>query len=186
MQQNSLQNLFQNLTKRQKIGILISLFLIIILLFYIFFITQNSSENTSQNNEEDATESEINIEEINYNPDSSTKESSNNYIQELINNDYQYKKSDPNYYLEHTTNPELLSTYLPHIEYRYYILDETQYRSVYFYAFQKDEKTIEIMVEKCDEEQDKIRANNYLNSLPLDLSQFTIEYNINTEAYCGK
>lgn len=49
-----------------------------------------------------------------------------------------------------------------------------------------DEQLIYVTVEACDEENDKNLAKQYIESVPLDLSGYKIEYEaINLDTYCG-
>ncbi len=56
----------------------------------------------------------------------------------------------------------------------------------YYITGDEDEKTIDIMVSVCDVEKYKKEAMDYLNSTPLKLDEYTINYEINSvDVECG-
>ena len=73
-----------------------------------------------------------------------------------------------------TTDPNLVTTYFP-----YQVMREHDGYSAtmrYFLSADESTKVITAMVEECDVEGDKALVQEYIDSIPLDLSDYTVEY----------
>ena len=83
-----------------------------------------------------------------------------------------------------TTDPGLITTYFP-----YQVVREHEgYGATmrYFLGVDSEKKTIKAMVEECDVEGDKALVEAYIDSIPLDLSEYTVNYETFTvDAVCG-
>ena len=80
---------------------------------------------------------------------------------------------------ERTTDPKLLTTYFPYQVMRKHDNYEPTLR--YFVDVNEEEKIIEAIVEACDEEEDKKLVKQYVDSVPLDLSAYVVNYELASE-----
>lgn len=82
-----------------------------------------------------------------------------------------------------TTDPELITTYFP-----YQVVREHEgYGATmrYFLSADSEKKIIKAMIEECDMEGDKALVREYINNIPLDLSEYTVNYETFTvDAVC--
>ena len=57
----------------------------------------------------------------------------------------------------------------------------------YYLSVNETKKTIHAIVEDCDIDQDKAMIQAYIKSIPIDLSDYTVEYELNSvDADCGE
>lgn len=73
-----------------------------------------------------------------------------------------------------TLNPELVTTYFP-----YQVVREHEGSSPtlrFFVDADEDRKTINAIVEYCDEENDRKLVREYIKSIPIDLSKYEVKF----------
>lgn len=73
-----------------------------------------------------------------------------------------------------TTNPNMISTYFPHQVMREHEDGESTFRL--YLSLDEKTKVINAVTEGCNEEEDKALVKEYIESVPLDLSDYTITY----------
>lgn len=78
-------------------------------------------------------------------------------------------------------NTYSISLYLPYIvnPEGYDVEDDEVLAPNIYIDADEDKKIVEVMVSVCDADKFKQEAMNYLDSIPVDFSDYTIEYNIN-------
>ncbi|MBR3246702.1 hypothetical protein IKF87_02360 [Candidatus Saccharibacteria bacterium] len=166
---NATRNLLHNLSVKQKVVILL-LFSFIILVAIVLATTDFSSKGQSDNSNDDSAV----------------------YGEEDVTGETTYYTYSPSratrtdqYGNVTTTDPGAITTYFPHQVMRHHENTDPTWR----YSIElvdDDEQLIYVTVEACDEENDKNLAKQYIESVPLDLSGYKIEYEaINLDTDCG-
>lgn len=74
-----------------------------------------------------------------------------------------------------TVDPSLITTYLPYQVAREHE-GEIETLRYFLYIDDDNDKLIHAMIEDCDEENDRALVEQYINSIPLDMSGYTVEY----------
>ncbi len=77
-----------------------------------------------------------------------------------------------------TTDPNLITTYFPYQVVREH--DDWDPTLRFYLSINEDSKTIYADMEDCDIENDKKLIAEYIDSIPIDLSAYTIEYKLST------
>lgn len=174
MQQGySIKNIWRNMTRRQKIGA--GLFLVIIVLLIAFLAVLANDFVQTQNNGEDGGEQAEEVEET-YTDDRGVTFTVTE--EEVVEGDGETiisgTKMDE-YGNVTTIDPNLITTYIPYQVMR----EHNGWVSTLRYALSFNEDNafvIDASIEFCDEENDKALVQQYLDSIPVDLSGYTINY----------
>lgn len=175
----SFGNVLKNMTKQQKIGAITFLAIIgflIIVLFVLIAKPDNASLGDTEDGEaeENISATEIVEEGINGSIIESGSNNAGNSdgaglekIQVPVSTDYDDEH-------EYT-----LIDYLPKGEYMFQLGEESDENMVTYYYISENtavDKGIVVSVDACDEDNNKAAANEYLRTLPVDLSEYTIVY----------
>ena len=89
-----------------------------------------------------------------------------------------------------TVDPSLITTYFPHQVMRQHTSKDLvdagfEYTLRYSLQLDEDAKAITATIEYCDEGGNKALVQEYLSAIPLDLSEYTVNYETFTEdAFC--
>lgn len=165
----SIKNLFNNASKGQIIGF--TLGVVIVLLLFVVLISWLANSNMARTEETKPVEGTTTTE-------TRVDEDGNTIITETkIDNDGNeiVTESKVDEYGNVTTvDPDLITTYFPYQVMREHEGWEATLR--YSLHISDDGKTINALVESCDEEKDKELIQQYINSIPIDISEYTIEY----------
>lgn len=167
----SLGNLVKNLTVAQKLGIGLGFVIIILLLVFVGFLVGDMSSNEQENDNNDNS-SEI-VEET-YTDENGYTVTTNTYINESGEKVTEGTKKDE-YGNVTTLDPNLITTYFPYQVVRKH--QEPMNATLrYYLAVNEETKTIKALVEECDVAGDQALVQQYVDSIPLDLSEYTIVY----------
>ena len=168
-----IQNLLTNLKPNQKIAIglgLIILIAVVIFLPKLFQGHQNSDDTTSG-----ATSY---VDEQGYTV--TTETHINDQGEEVVTG----TREDP-YGNVTTIDPNLITTYFPYQVMRQHKEWTSTLR--YYLSINQSDKIIYANMEDCDVERDKALILDYINSIPIDLSEYTIKYELTrTDVDCGE
>lgn len=186
----SLSNIFNNTTRKQRIGFGIIVVVIIVLLVILVVLVMNSSQDDSVNDEEgQQADGVVDVTEDTYVDDqgytvtqeTTTYADGGKVITETKMDEYGNVT---------TVDPSLITTYFPYQVVRKHTsedLIDAGFDSTLRYSLHLDEesKTINAMIEDCDVEGDKALVEQYISSIPLDLSAYTVNYETFSEdAFC--
>ena len=84
-----------------------------------------------------------------------------------------------------TTDPNLISTYFPYQMMREHEDGDETFRM--FLDVNEEEKVIEVTMEGCSEEENKELAQEYIDHVPVDLSAYTVSYElVGEDVICSK
>lgn len=167
----SIKNLLVNLTKKQKIGI--GLFLVIVAIVAMVFSAMINSvhEDISDESKGDTTEEiDITIGEGTVWSTSGAEDKESTKVETPVSTDY----SDSHEYS--------LIDYVPTSNYKYIVYDGGYGTRNYWWITENTaiEKGIVVSVDSCDVAGNTAAANEYLKSLPVDLSDYIIVYQTHT------
>ncbi len=175
-----LHNLLRNLSIKQKIVIVLGIVLIVGLTAFAFFYLQaneaGNSESRSTNDNDTATETYVDEQGYTVTTETHVDDSGKEYTTTT--------REDP-YGNITTADPDLITTYFPYQVMR----EHKEWTSTlkYFLTIDEDTKIIGADMEDCDIENDKRLIDQYIQSIPIDLSDYTIEYNlISVDTDCGE
>lgn len=152
------QNLYNNLTQKQKIGI-VAIFFVIVIILVIVGIAVSTQQ--SENKDQLLDDSSEYIEDEDYDPD---------YV-------------DPEKTPIEGGDQSSIETFLPHAVF----VEEEDFSALRYYIEEdaESDNVINVMFSACDEATSKTLAQEYLDSIPLDLSGYTINYEpVEEDAYC--
>ena len=171
----SLKNLWGNLSFGQKLGLMFA-GIILILVFVLIGVLVNNDKEDSVNNEP-------NVVEETYTDDGYTV-TTQTYINDEGEEVTTGTKEDE-YGNVTTLNPELITTYFPYQKMREHGDDDSTLQ--YFLSVDDESKTINALIEYCDIEADKVLVEEYINGIPLDLSEYSVVYETFSEdAICAE
>ena len=183
----SLSNIFKNTTKKQRIGFF--LFLVVVVILFIALIalvmsgvSNNGDEENSGNQTEGVTENTY-VDEQGYTVTQkiTTNADGSQTVIETKMDEYGNVT---------TTDPNLITTYFPYQVMRRHTSEDLiysgfEYTLQYSLGLDEEEKVINATIEYCDEEGDKALVQQYLDSIPLDLSEYTVNYEtFRADAFC--
>ena len=177
--QNPIYNLFTNLTRNQKIALCLAVILFISGIIILPQLFQTNQSETNNNDElSNSPKVESYVDEQGYTV--TTETITNSKGEESITS----TRTDP-YGNTTTTDPDLLTTYFPYQVMRQH--KEWTNTLRYYLSVNETKKTIHAIVEDCDIDQDKAMIQAYIRSIPIDLSDYTVEYELNSvDADCGE
>ena len=173
-----IRGFFSALNRNQKIVLglgVVALIAVIAFLPQLFQISQKSDDNETGTANSSKTE--------NY-----TDEQGYTIVKETYTNDQGEEviitgtKTDP-YGNVTTLDPSLITTYFPYQVMRAHKNWESTFR--FYLSISEKDKKIYADMEDCDVEQDKRMIQDYIDSIPIDLSDYYIEYSLtSTDADC--
>ena len=170
---NHLKTLINNLDPKKKLGLIIGFITFIILIILIVNLSQNSFNSDTKKGpiEETYTDEQgytVNREIV-------TDENGETSVQGTKEDQYGNVT---------TLDPDLITTYFPYQVMREHLHHTPTLK--YYLGINEDTGVIRVNMEDCDVENDKKEIEEYLDSIPLDLSNYTIEYELsNTDTNCG-
>lgn len=196
----SLKNALTNLTTKQKIGIGLAITLVLVLsLALIALISSNIGQDNTT--EEDEITSYINEDGYEVSVETYTDEEGGKTKIETYTDDegriitiethtntsgettVTGTKEDE-YGNITTIDPNLVTTYFPYLVVREH--SDAEPTLHYYVGADENSKIIRATIEYCAVEEDKALVEQYIRSIPIDLSSYTIEYTISeTDIYCG-
>ena len=188
----SLSNLFKNMTKNQKIGVLVVIAIIVILIIILASLMAGGEQiidGAVSNGETEQSEDGTSVEEETYVNDEGytvTKEittyaDGGKIITETKEDEYGNVT---------TVDPSLITTYFPYQVMRKHTSEDLldsgfEYTLRYSLSLDEEANVIHATIEFCDVEGDKALVQEYINSIPLDLSAYTVNYETFAEdAFC--
>lgn len=165
----AVKNLWRNLTKVQKVGILAGLIIVILLgvLLALLVAEQNNGNETVE---------EVAAEETYTTDDGNIYTVTTDTVVDENGNEVTVSVKEDEYGNTTTTDPNLITTYFPHQVMREHGNMDPTLR--YFLYIDEGEMVIHASIEECDVEGDKELVQRYLSSVPVDLSGYTINYEI--------
>lgn len=179
----SLSNLFKNTTKGQKIGVGLFLLIAVVLLIVLMTLLSDSflSDNEEVEQTEEPTEEVVEEQYVNSQGYTVTKKTT---IYPDGEESVEETKMDE-YGNVTTVDPDLITTYFPYQVIREHSDWGPTLR--YYLSINYDDNVINALIEFCDVDEDKTLVQQYLDSIPLDLSAYTVNYEIFSEdAICDK
>ena len=173
----SLGNIFRNTTKKQRIGFGLAFVIIVVLVIILFLLVglpQENSDNTDNNGStEELIEDGIGS--------ASFEEGVSGADLNKGNNDEDNSVNVP-VSVDYNENHEYtLIEYIPKSKYDYITYGDNQHGLRAYWVINENtaiKKGIGVSVDSCDVEGNKVAANNYLKSLPVDLSDYFIVYRV--------
>ena len=180
----SIRNLAHNLTMVQKLGLGFGAVIVVLVIVFLSFMIANITEEAGGDEEKieeipEVVESVAQLEEDGYivTIDTVTNEEGATVITGTKEDEWGNVT---------TINPNLVTTYFP-----YQVAREHEgYDSTLRYYLNIDEendKVIRAMIEDCDVEGDTALVQQYINSIPIDMSGYTVEYQtFSTDSDCGE
>ena len=198
---NVFKNISEKLTKPQKVGVVLGIVIIVLLLVFVLLLTDGlfngggGSELEEEVVEETYVEDGDTViketrrdEEGNVTVVETREESDGSTVTvETYTNtegDVTTTGTKEDAYGNVTTlDPALITTYFPYQVMREHEGGDPTLR--YYVAVDEGSKTISALIEACDEEGDKALVQQYINSIPLNLSSYTINYeSFDEDAIC--
>ena len=175
MEKNSLSNLWDNLSGKKKLGVVVSALLalsflvVLVAMFAVGSNVQGGPEGMINGTYQDEQGNIVNVETtVNENGETVTTRT----------------KTDE-YGNTTTVDPNLITTYFPYQVMREHA-EWTPTLKYYLYISDDNNMVINAMIEACDEERDMALVQQYIDSIPLDMSGYTVEYQtFDTDADCG-
>lgn len=164
---NSIQNLFTNLKTKQKIALFLGIIIIILAAVLLPWLFHNSQNSPDESEATDTSKTESYDDEQGY---TITTETYTNDEGEEVTTSIRTDR----YGNTTTMDPDLLTSYFPYQVMREH--DESIKTLRYFLSLDNSTKTIHAIMEDCDIENDKALIQEYINSIPVDLSDYQIEY----------
>lgn len=186
----SLSNIFKNTTRKQRVGFGVILAVVVVLLIVLIVLVMNNpQDNDVDNEEEQQTNSVVDVTEDTY-----VDEQGNTVTQEITTyadggTIITETKTDE-YGNVTTVDPSLITTYFPYQVMRKHTNEDLidfglEYTLRYSLHLDEDAKVINATIEYCDVEGDKALVQEYINSIPLNLSGYTVNYETFSEdAFC--
>lgn len=178
-QEYSIKNVFKKMKKSQIVGIVLFVVILVLALVLVGLLAEKPQDGNSTSGDENGESSTV--------VETYTGEDGYTYTKEIVtdeNGDATIVETKTDEYGNVTTvAPGLITTYFPYQVMR----EHSDYIATLRYSFAVDEesKTITGLVEYCDAEGDKALAQEYLNSIPMDLSEYTVIYDVFSEdAFC--
>lgn len=177
--ENPIKNLWKNLTTSQKIGWGLGVVIAILLIVLLAVMMSGQSGKSGTTEEENITEETYTTNDGNtYTVTTETMENGSGEEVEVSTKMDEYGNVT-------TTDPNLITTYFPYQVMRQHEgeLVELGFDSTVRYSLNLDEenKVITAMIEDCDQEGDKELVERYLSVIPIDLSAYTVEYEVFAE-----
>ena len=185
----SLSNIFKNTTRKQRIAFGLAFLIIVVLLIVLILLAANNSlrgegDEVGQANEQDedvTEESYVNDQGYTVTKKTTTYENGETVTTETKMDQYGNVT---------TTDPDLITTYFPYQVMRRHTSEDLinsgfEYTLQYSLGLDEGGKVINATIEYCDEEGDKALVQQYLDSIPLDLSEYTVNYEtFRADAFC--
>lgn len=172
MEQNNISNLFANLSGKQKLALTLVALVVISAVIVIIFMALSSSGQSDSDEEKAGSYVDDNGYTI------TTEETTNDEGETVL-----ITTKEDEYGNVTTTDPDLITTYFPYQVMREHKNYDPTLR--YYVNINEDTMTINAMVEECDVEADKALVREYIDSIPIDLSAYTLNYDIfSTDAIC--
>ena len=175
----SYKNLSNKLTKGQKIGAMAMVIIMLLLVVLLSLIVNSKDENVGENggiaNEggSDYVEGEeLVIDGMNYVVKKESVEGEDGKYTEREVKEDEYGNVT-------TVDPNLITTYFPYQKMRAH----SDWEDTLRYSLELDEeyKIINASIEYCDEAGNKEMIQQYLDSIPLDLSSYAVNYELFSE-----
>lgn len=165
----SLRNLLNNLTTAQKLGIGLGFVIFALMLVFVGFLASDR-----ENGEQSVGESAVEETEEVYTDENGYTVTKKTYIDESGETVTEGTKEDADGNVT-TIDPGLITTYFPYqVSRKHKESNESTLR--YFLSIDEETKTINALVEECDVAGDQALVQEYINSVPLDLSAYTVVY----------
>lgn len=177
-EQSAFRNLIHNLTKKQVIAIVLGLVFLVIVAIVLSNIASSPTGSSNDNDtNEDSSANEVYVDENGYTITTEVNIDENG-------EEYTVTTREDPYGNVTTTDPNLISTYFPYQVMREHVDWNPTLR--YFLYINEESKTIYVNMEDCDIENDKKLIAEYIDSIPIDLSAYNIEYELSTvDTDCG-
>lgn len=188
----SLSNIFKNTTKKQRIGFcLIVAVVVILIIILVALVMSGGSPSKDNGGEEESGDQVENVTEDTY-----VNEQGYTVTQKTTtykNGEKEITGTKTDEYGNVTTiDSNLVTSYFPYQVMRQHTNEDlinSGFEYTLRYSLGLDEggaKVINATIEYCDVEGDKALVQQYINSIPLDLSEYTINYETFTaDAFCG-
>ena len=171
-----ISNLWRNLSGKEKMGFLFGALIIVVLIVVLSVMIANnafSGESLEPGTSKEETYTDDNGNTV-------TKETT-------IDNDGGVtvtETKEDEWGNVTTTDPGLITTYFPYQVGREHEDWETT-MMYYLYIDEENDKLIHALIEECDEENDRALAQDYINSIPLDMSGYAVQYEVfSDDAIC--
>lgn len=164
----SLHNLVVNLTKKQKLGMVALIAIIVILVIVLAVVVNQSQDDVSDGSEEGQMNTET---AAGVSGDNINNEDEAVGIEVPVSTDYQ------------SSHVYTLRDYLPKDKYDFKEFGDGETGARVYWSISENtaiEKGIVVRVDSCNEERNKASANEYLRTIPVDLSEYTIVYQVAT------
>ena len=161
----SLSNIFKNTTKKQRIAFIIVLVVIIVLISVLFMLVGASGETAEETTNPE--EEFVLFEGVNGDVIDKEESEESTKVEVPVSTDYSSK------------HRYTLIDFLPKGEYKFLTGEESFVNSITYYIIKENtavDKGIVVSVDVCDVKGNKKAANDYLKSLPIDLSEYVIVY----------
>lgn len=173
---DKIQNTLNNLSGKQKIGFVVGVVLFASILIVVLAVFLTGASDFS--NPEKISDGTYKDEQGN----TVTVETSVNENGEKVTT----KTKEDKYGNVTTVDPDLITTYFPYQKMREHV-DWSPTLRYYVNISEEDDSVINALIEGCDEENDKTLVYEYINSIPLDMSGYTINFEtFETDADCGE
>ncbi len=166
----SFGNIAKNMTRKQKVLSILFVLIVVILIIILSVMLSNYNQPEAEEETEVTTDVTERNEVINGQDYVVTKETTVNADGET---EVTETKMD-SFGNVTTTEPNLITTYFPYQVVREH--EDGRITLRYSLRIQEDSNVINAAVEGCDVENDKKLVQEYLNSIPIDLSNYTINY----------
>ncbi len=160
----NLGNILRNMTKKQKIGVAVFLAIVVILVLVLILLVMSGQQAVDETTDDDGSSGETVVTET---------------------------KMDE-YGNVTTVDPDLITTYFPYQVMRKHASEELvdfgfEYTLRYALDLDEEARIITAIIEYCDVEADKALVQQYIDSIPLDLSAYTVNYETFSEdAICDE
>lgn len=165
-QEYGIKNILKNTTRGQKITVV--LFLLIVVVLVVVLIVLATGETEEELGDGESGDGTVVVSEGTQGLDADGENSENgNLVEVPVSTKFE---ENHNY---------TLIEYLPKGEYAFLNGEESDEDSVVYYYISENtaiDKGIVVSVDSCDEEGNTTKANDYLKSLPVDLSEYVIVY----------
>ena len=178
----SFGNIFKNMTKQQKIASLLFVVIVVVLLIVLGVLLSGMQTGSFDENGEwvsdDAGQSDQPVvEEETYENDEGYTVTKKTTINPDGTVTIIETKMDE-YGNVTTVDPDLITSYFPYQVMRKHDNLDEEWEYTLRYSLQLDEeaKAINATIEYCDVDGDKALVEQYINSIPLDLSGYTVNY----------
>ena len=170
-------NLWRNLSGKEKLGFGLGVLIIIGLIVVLAFMVFNSA---GEEKLEPGTETEESY--VNEWGDVVTKKTTVNEDGDVAVTE----TKEDEWGNVTTVDPDLITTYFPYQVAREH-KEWMPTLKYYLYIDEENNKLIHASIEECDEEGDKALVQEYINSIPLDMSEYKVEFEtFSDDADCGE